>query len=69
MKKSADDDTALERFRALIDEGIKDHNEGRYIEIRNTQAHRAFFDDIKRRGRARLKLRRQQIPKKAASRS
>ena len=45
----------LARLRALIDEGDRDLAEGRYIEIRHSAELRAFFDDIKRRGRARLK--------------
>lgn len=45
----------LARLRAAIDEGIRDHTEGRFIEIKSTAEHRAFFDGIKREGRARLK--------------
>ncbi len=45
----------LARLRAAVDEGIRDHEQGRTIEIRNAAEHRAFFDDIKRRGRMRLK--------------
>jgi hypothetical protein len=45
----------LARLRALIDEGDRDLAEGRYIEIRGATELRAFFDDIKRRGRERLK--------------
>lgn len=45
----------LARLRAEIVEGVRDHAEGRFIEIKSTDEHRAFFDDIKRRGRARLK--------------
>jgi hypothetical protein len=45
----------LAALRAAVDEGIRDHEEGRFIEIRTPAEHRAFFDDIKRRGRARLK--------------
>lgn len=45
----------LTRLRAAIDEGMRDHDEGRYIEIKSAAEHRAFFDDLKRRGRARLK--------------
>lgn len=45
----------LKRLRAMIDEGIRDHKEGRFIEINSVEEHRAFFEDIKRRGRARLK--------------
>lgn len=45
----------IARLRAAIDEGMRDHAEGRFIEIKSAAEHRAFFDDIKRRGRARLK--------------
>ena len=45
----------LARLRALVDEGDRDLAEGRYIEITSPAEHHAFFDDIKRRGRARLK--------------
>ena len=45
----------LARLRAAVGEGVRDHTEGRYIEITTAAEHRAFFEDIKRRGRARLK--------------
>ena len=45
----------LARLRAMLAEGERDLAEGRYIEITSAAEHRAFFDDIKRRGRARLK--------------
>jgi hypothetical protein len=45
----------LARLRAMIAEGERDLAEGRYIEIRSTAEHRAFFDDIKRRVRARMR--------------
>ena len=45
----------LARLRAAIDEGDRDLAEGRYTEINSTAELRAFFDDIKARGRARLK--------------
>lgn len=45
----------LARLRAAIDEGDRDLAEGRYTEIKSTAELRAFFDDIKARGRARLK--------------
>lgn len=45
----------LARLRAEIAEGERDLAEGRYTEIRNTAELRNFFDDIKRRGRARIK--------------
>ena len=45
---------ALSATRAAVEEGMRDHAEGRYIEINTAAEHRAFFDDIKRRGRARL---------------
>ena len=44
----------ISRLRAAVEEGMRDHAEGRYIEINTAAEHRAFFDDIKRRGRARL---------------
>jgi hypothetical protein len=47
----------LARLRAAVEEGMRDHAEGRYIEINSAAEHRAFFDDIKRRGRARLNAR------------
>ena len=45
----------LARLRALVDEGDRDLAEGRFIEIRTSTELRAFFADIKRRGRERLK--------------
>lgn len=45
----------LARLRAMIAVGERDLAEGRYIEIRTAAEHRAFFDDIKRRVRARMK--------------
>lgn len=45
----------LTRLRAAVEEGERDLAEGRYIEINSKAELRAFFDDIKRRGRARLK--------------
>jgi hypothetical protein len=45
----------LTRLRAAVDEGIRDHKAGRFIEINSAAEHRAFFDDIPRRGRARLR--------------
>lgn len=45
----------LKRLRAAIDEGDRDLAEGRYTMIRTDSDLRALFDDIKRRGRARLK--------------
>jgi predicted transcriptional regulator len=44
----------LARLRAAVEAGMRDHTEGRFIEINSAAEHRAFFDDIKRRGRARL---------------
>ena len=59
LEHLAQDDTVrrkqLARLRAMIAEGERDHAEGRFIEITSAVEHRAFFDDIKRRGRARLK--------------
>lgn len=43
------------RLRALIDEGDRDLAAGRVIEVRNAAELRVFFDDIKRRSRARIK--------------
>ena len=43
------------RLRTEIDEGVRDHREGRFIEITTAAAHREFFADILRRGRARVK--------------
>ncbi len=43
----------LSRLRAEIAEGIRDHADGRYIEVTTPAEHRAFFAAIKRRGRAR----------------
>lgn len=45
----------LARLRAMIEEGEKDLREGRYIEIKTKAEHRAFFDEIKRQAKARLK--------------
>jgi tRNA A-37 threonylcarbamoyl transferase component Bud32 len=45
----------IARLRAAIEEGERDFAEGRYIEINSKTELREFFDDIKRRGRARLK--------------
>lgn len=45
----------LARLRALIEEGARDQREGRFIEIKSAAEHRAFFDEIKKQGRARLK--------------
>lgn len=45
----------LARLRAAVQEGIRDHEEGRFTEIKTTEEHRAFFDEIKRRGRSRLR--------------
>ena len=45
----------LVRLRAAVAEGERDIAEGRYIEINSKAELRAFFDDINRRGRARLK--------------
>lgn len=44
----------LARLRAAVEEGRRDHAEGRYIEINTAAEHRACFDDIKHCGRARL---------------
>lgn len=43
------------RLRTLLDEGERDHREGRFVEIRSAAEHRTFFDAIKREGRARQK--------------
>ncbi len=45
----------LSRLRAAVEEGERDFAEGRYIEINSKAELREFFDDIKRRGRTRLK--------------
>jgi hypothetical protein len=45
----------LLRLRAMIEVGDRDLAEGRSIAISNHMELRAFFDDIKRRGRERLK--------------
>lgn len=45
----------LQRLRAAIDEGIRDHSEGRFVEIKSTAEHSTFYDDIRRRGRARFR--------------
>ena len=45
----------LARLRAAVEEGERDFAEGRYIEINSKAELREFFDDIKRRGRTRLK--------------
>ena len=45
----------LKRLRAAIDIGDRDLAEARYTEINTDAELRAFFDDIKRRGRARRK--------------
>jgi tRNA A-37 threonylcarbamoyl transferase component Bud32 len=45
----------ISRLRATVEEGERDFAEGRYIEINSKAELREFFNDIKRRGRARLK--------------
>jgi len=45
----------LTRLRTAVEEGERDLAEGRYTEINSKAELREFFDDIKRRGRARLK--------------
>ncbi len=45
----------LTRLRALVAEGDCDLAEGRYTEIKSKADLQTLFDDIKRRGRARLK--------------
>ena len=45
----------LTRLRALVDAGDRDIAEGRSLEIKSKADLRALFDDIKHRGRARLK--------------
>lgn len=45
----------LTRLRALVAEGDRDLAEGRYTEIKSKADLQTLFDDIKRRGRARLK--------------
>jgi hypothetical protein len=45
----------LNRLRAAVAEGIRDHAEGRFSEIKSAAAHRTFFENIKRRTRSRLK--------------
>ena len=46
---------SLARLRAMIAEGDRDLAEGRYTEVRTSAELRAFFDEVKRHGRARLK--------------
>lgn len=45
----------LTRLRAAIDEGDLDLAEGRSTEINSQAELRALFDDVKRRGRTRVK--------------
>lgn len=45
----------IARLRAAVEEGERDFAEGRYTEINSKAELREFFDDIKRRGRSRLK--------------
>ena len=45
----------LKRLRTMIEEGERDIAEGRYVEVNSVAEAKAFFEDIKRRGRARLK--------------
>lgn len=45
----------LARLRTAVEEGERDLTEGRYTEIKSKTELREFFDDIKRRGHARLK--------------
>lgn len=45
----------LARLRAAVAEGERDIAEGRYTEISSKAELREFFDEIKRRGRSRLK--------------
>jgi acyl-CoA reductase-like NAD-dependent aldehyde dehydrogenase len=45
----------LARVRAAVQDGVRDHEEGRFTEIKTTAEHRAFFDEIKKRGRSRIR--------------
>jgi hypothetical protein len=45
----------IKRLRAAVAEGIRDHAEGRYIELNTPADFRAFAAGIKREGRARLR--------------
>lgn len=45
----------LARLRAAVAEGDRDLGEGRYTVVNSKAELRALFDDIKRRGRARIK--------------
>lgn len=58
LRELRDREKQLEELRTKIDEGVRDLNEGRFIEIRNEEEHREFFDSIKRIGRERLSERR-----------
>lgn len=44
----------IARLRAMVEEGVRDHDAGRYIAIRTAAEHSGFFAAIKRRGRVRL---------------
>ena len=44
----------LQRLRGDIQTGLEQLERGECIEIPNEEAHRAFFEDIRARGRARL---------------
>lgn len=46
-------DEDLQELRAYVEEGIRDLDEGRYIEL-DDESLKELFDDIVRRGRARL---------------
>jgi putative addiction module CopG family antidote len=54
LRERRDREQQLAELRAKIDEGIRDFEQGNYVEIRNEEEHRAFFESIKRRGRERL---------------
>ena len=58
VRERRDRQQKLAELNALLDEGLKDIEQGNVIEIRTEEEHRAFFESIKQRGRQRLNERR-----------
>ncbi len=58
LREQRDLHQKLADLNAKLDEGLRDIEEGRVIEIRTQEDEETFFESIKRRGRERLEKRR-----------
>jgi putative addiction module CopG family antidote len=58
LREQRDRQQKLAELNAKLDEGLRDIEAGRVIEIRTEEDEESFFEGIKRRGRERLEKRR-----------